>query len=205
MKLTTEQSDAITEVINIGVGRAAASLSQLVDERIELEVPRIQMCNLKELSDHIQAREERLDTLVSQDFGGVVNGRSLLGFSRTSGIKLAQIIGDGDTSHDDLDLDLCGILEEVGNIVLNAVLGSLANMMETTLTYSIPELHTESMIEKVIAGRLPNIDDDDERILLADAQFGVSRLKIHGSLVVVFELDGIEIVLSTIMGSKAIS
>ena len=118
---------------------------------------------------------------------------------------MAQIIGDGDTSHGDLDLDLCGILEEVGNIVLNAVLGSLANMMETTLTYSIPELHTESMIEKVIAGRLPNIDDDDERILLADAQFGVSRLKIHGSLVVVFELDGIEIVLSTIMGSKAIS
>ncbi len=205
MKLTTEQSGAITEVINIGVGRAAASLSQLVDERIELEVPRIQMCNLKELSDHIQAREERLDTLVSQDFGGVVNGRSLLGFSRTSGIKLAQIIGDGDTSHDDLDLDLCGILEEVGNIVLNAVLGSLANMMETTLTYSIPELHTESMIEKVIAGRLPNIDDDDERILLADAQFGVSRLKIHGSLVVVFELDGIEIVLSTIIGSNATS
>ena len=51
MNLTALQEDALTEVINIGFGRAAASLSKLTGQRVQLEVPQIAMCPLDELSD----------------------------------------------------------------------------------------------------------------------------------------------------------
>jgi chemotaxis protein CheC len=38
MNLTAVQEDALTEVINIGFGRAAASLSKLTGQRVQLEV-----------------------------------------------------------------------------------------------------------------------------------------------------------------------
>jgi len=203
MRLNEVQTDALTEVVNIGVGRAAASLSQLIDERIKLSVPNIKMCNLAELTEHIRGGQERLDTLVAQDFSGVTNGRSLLGFTRSSSIKLAQILAGCTDEMDELDSDLCGILEEVGNIVLNAVLGSFANMMGTSLNYSVPVLHTEASIESLITGRLPSSDTDDECILIADAHFEVARLQIDGSLVIAFELDGIDVVLSRVINAAS--
>ena len=41
MELTTAQQDALVELLNIGFGRAAASLSQLTGHRVLLEVPQV--------------------------------------------------------------------------------------------------------------------------------------------------------------------
>lgn len=54
MKLTALQEDALTEVINIGFGRAAASLSKLTGQRVQLEAPHITMCPIDELSDRLR-------------------------------------------------------------------------------------------------------------------------------------------------------
>ena len=39
MELTSTQQDALIELLNIGFGRAAASLSQLTGHRVVLDVP----------------------------------------------------------------------------------------------------------------------------------------------------------------------
>ena len=41
MELTAVQQDALIELLNIGFGRAAASLSQLTGHRVLLEVPQV--------------------------------------------------------------------------------------------------------------------------------------------------------------------
>ena len=41
MNLTTSQQDALKELLNIGFGRAAASLSQLTGHRVLLDVPAV--------------------------------------------------------------------------------------------------------------------------------------------------------------------
>ena len=50
MNLTAEQQDALIELINIGFGRAAASLSELTGHRVQLEVPQVTMCPIDEMS-----------------------------------------------------------------------------------------------------------------------------------------------------------
>lgn len=197
--LAVEQTDVLTEIVNVGVGRAAASLSQLVGERIELHAPHVEVCQLEELPDRVPGRDGRPEALVIQGFSGVVSGRSLLGFSRSSGIKLAQLLSGDDESSDHLDLDLCGILEEVGNNVLNGVLGSLSNAMKTSLTYATPDLRTDAAIEDVLRDQMMS-NDREEFILITDAHFGVARQELHGSLVIAFDMNGIEIVLKKMMG-----
>jgi len=41
VKLTELQTDAVTELINIAFSRAAASLSDLTRDRVDLEVPEV--------------------------------------------------------------------------------------------------------------------------------------------------------------------
>ena len=51
MFLTENQSDALTEVINIAFSRAAASLSELTNHRVLLEVPKVSIHPIHELKD----------------------------------------------------------------------------------------------------------------------------------------------------------
>ncbi len=59
MNLTAVQEDALIEVINIGFGRAAASLSKLTGQRVQLEVPHIAMCPIDELSDRLRPDDRK--------------------------------------------------------------------------------------------------------------------------------------------------
>lgn len=198
MILTDDQQDVLTELVNIGVGRAAASLSELVGKRIDLNVPRLVICDPETLETYLDANGERLDTVLCQMFRGTVSGRACLAFPKTSSLKLGQILGDLDSLPDELDLDLTGILTEVANIVLNGVLGSISNMLESTLTYSVPELSINCEISDLLDTACADSESPPTTIIYADTRFEVAESKINGSLVIVFELGDLESALQTL-------
>ena len=77
---TIEQFDALKEIVNIGVGRAASALNEMLDAHIELKVPTICFFNLKEtdkIPKHLQ-----IDQLscVQMGFKGSFNGKAALVF-----------------------------------------------------------------------------------------------------------------------------
>jgi len=51
MELTPTQTDALTELINIGYARAAAALSDLTGHRISLEVPEVAVHVIPEVGE----------------------------------------------------------------------------------------------------------------------------------------------------------
>ena len=51
MDVDKESLDAITEIINIGVGRSASLLNQMTDSNIRLRVPKIFVIRFKDLAD----------------------------------------------------------------------------------------------------------------------------------------------------------
>ncbi|MEM9186652.1 MAG: chemotaxis protein CheC [Planctomycetota bacterium] len=187
MKLSPDQLDALTEVVNIGVGRAAATLCELVDDHIALRVPNVRVCDPSLLGDPTSLTGEALDTSVVQDFSVTMRGRALLAFPQSSGVTLAQLLGQQDEGCDDLDFDLAGVLEEVGNIVLNAVLGSLANLFEGELDYTVPQLRAEEAAEGIIADY--HTGSDEQTVLMADAHFDVANSAISGSLLLAFSMN----------------
>ncbi|MEM8866061.1 MAG: chemotaxis protein CheC [Planctomycetota bacterium] len=198
MNLTEEQLDALTEVVNIGVGRAAASLCELIDQHIALRVPKIRTCRPDELQAEVTAGDKPLDTSVVQDFDGIISGRALLAFPESSGVSLAQILGDQEEGQDELELDLAGILEEVGNIVLNAVLGSLANLFEGEFEYTVPRLSVNESADGVIAS-YDTGDGQDQTILMANAHFEVADSRINGSLLLAFSMSEMAVLLDRLI------
>lgn len=196
-QFSTEQKDALTEIINIGVGRAGAMLSDLVEQRIELRVPSVQMCDLSEIGSVLGSRGEMLDTSIFQDFDGAVSGRTILAFPRESGLRLGQILGELGQTPDELDVDLIGILTEVGNILINGVMGSISNMFESTLAYTVPELSADVCLTEL--ARHPQAEKTQQTVIYSDAHFTVSGTQIQGSLLLIFNLPEIEHALQSLL------
>lgn len=196
MQLTDDQLDALGEIVNIGVGKAASSLSDLIGTRIELRVPEI--C----IKPRLHSQETGLAIL--QTFDGNVSGTAVLAFPKASGEQLAKLMAGYDANCDLPAIELSGILSEVGNIVLNGVLGSLANIIETDLKYCVPDFFVDRPLESLI----PWIGDDSAEIdslVVADTNFLVRSENISGSIVLAFELGSLQSLLRQLIEPSEVS
>lgn len=194
--LDPEASDLLTELVTIGVGRAAAALSELVGERVELTVPRVRLVPLLCPLDGARSPDglltDGVSTVVIQDFQGTVRGRASLAFLRSSALALGNLLSDSEVTTTHVDLEVGGILLEVGNIVLNAVLGSLSNEAALTLEYSLPHLFSDG---PVLPRLLPQ-SAGEEHLLIADVEFVVRNRNIAGTLAIVFAGGCVDLLLS---------
>ena len=77
MQLTALQEDAVTELINIAFSRAAASLSEITKNRVDLEVPEISVHPIDRLWFCRAPRSGR-SRLGHQVFTGPVAGDAFL-------------------------------------------------------------------------------------------------------------------------------
>jgi chemotaxis protein CheC len=132
--------DALTELMNIGVSRAAVSLAAMVGEQVLLTVPSVSIVSREAAAKLVSA--ERSDPLVAvrQAFQGDVSGRALLIFPETNSLELVRAVAGQHLSLEDiLELEH-EALAEIGNIILNACIATIANLLQRTLTMSLPEI-----------------------------------------------------------------
>ena len=185
MELTDEDLESLAEIVNIGVGRAASSLSILLGSAIELKVPKVRVIAA---SDSVLEQVDGIS--VKQQFAGAVAGKALLQFPTETGRQLACLL----TGYDELDeipeFEISGVLAEVGNIVLNGVLGSLANITSSHLDYTVPEFYVGRSVSDLIGSTAACSRSGS--VLIADTDFCVLSEGIHGSIMIAFEIGALE-------------
>lgn len=132
--------DALTELVNIGVSRAAVSLATMVGEQVLLSVPSVSIVSRAAAARLIGARDTDLLVAVRQAFQGDVSGRALLIFPEANSLELVRCVAGQHLSLDDiLELEH-EALAEIGNIILNACIATIANLLQRSLVMSLPEI-----------------------------------------------------------------
>jgi chemotaxis protein CheC len=133
--------------------------------------------------------------LVTQDFAGKIFGRAGLFFEDQSGTTLVHLLMEEDEMSSETQEVLFEILLEVGDIVLNGVVGSLSNMACDHLCYSVPRI---SVGPEIIQGfsKVASISGDNECAnLVIRVEFNSSGHQIQGSLFIVFDLQTVRSIL----------
>jgi chemotaxis protein CheC len=132
------ERDALTELVNIGVSRAAVSLRKMVGAQVLLTVPSIDVVTRARAVMLIGQREPGALIAVRQDFDGAFSGSALLIFPEDNSLILVRAVAGDDLSKPELDAIEDEALAETGNIVLNGCLASMSNMLEQRLDFSLP-------------------------------------------------------------------
>ncbi len=132
------ERDALTELVNIGVSRAAAGLRNMVGRQVTLSVPSVEVVSRAAATALISERETGPLIAVRQEFKGAFNGQALLIFPEQNSLELVRSVTGGELHGQDL-LDMEEeALAETGNIVLNSCLATMANMLQRPLEMSLP-------------------------------------------------------------------
>ncbi|MFC4594942.1 MULTISPECIES: chemotaxis protein CheX [Sphingobium] len=138
--LSELERDALTEIVNIGVSRAASSLRKMIGDQVLLSVPSIEVVNQRRAARLISEREVVELVAVRQDFSGPFSGRALLIFPETNSLELVRAVTGGELSAEEVIEMEREALAETGNIILNSCLATMANMLKRSLSMTIPEV-----------------------------------------------------------------
>ncbi|MFB2896372.1 chemotaxis protein CheC [Aerosakkonemataceae cyanobacterium BLCC-F50] len=195
MNPTLSHIDALQELVNIGVGRAAGVLNDMLDSPIRLHIPEVRLLSPEELKLELKSQfDNSLLATVQLSFSGSFSGTAELVFPSESAAHLVSVLTGEAPGTPDLDVVKIGALLEVGNIVLNGIMGSLSNALIEHLDYSLPA-YSESKVNN-----FPIFADIDEntKILLAHTCFIIEQLQISGDIILMFTVGSLDTLLKAI-------
>jgi chemotaxis protein CheC len=184
------ERDALTELVNIGVSRAAVSLRKMVGEQVVLSVPSLELITRDAAAKLIRERESEQLIAVCQDFAGGFSGRALLIFPEGSSSALVKAVAGGELVTDEFELMEEEALAETGNVVLNGCLASMANMLQHRLTLSLPQVVRGDGQLLFSQG---DSSDEDGVVLFLYINFAVNDRDVRGYIAMLMDLPSLAI------------
>jgi len=190
MELTATQQDALIELLSIGFGRAGASLSDLTGQRVVLEVPEVSIHTISLLKPALERLGMDQVASVHQIFSGPVAGDALLVLNHSAASILKQLLTDEPPLPLALDGSAREVLAEVGNILLNACLGTFGNLLQVQVSFSVPQLSLDTL-----HGVLESLMIHHEGLryaMLVHAGFRLRNAEVTGYLVIVLSVASLD-------------
>lgn len=185
--------DALTELFNIGLHRAAASLSELTGQRIIVELPQLWICPIEETHTRLLELLDGDLATVHQIFKGSVSGDAVLVLQYESAAQLASLLTNGDVALGGrLDQSAREVLNEVGNVILSSCLSAFGDMLQVDVTFSVPRIHVESL-EGLLRSLQVN-RKDLHYMLLAATRFRLSETEVSGYLLIVVGINSLAMI-----------
>ena len=196
MHLNEVQHDALVELLNIGFGRAGASLSRLTGHRVLLEVPQVSIHPMHQLHGFLEQVVEDEVASVHQIFSGPVAGDALLMLDPVAATALKELLTSEPALPLALDESTREVLTEVGNIVLNACLGTFGNLLQMQIGFSVPSISVATV--KNVIDSLDAAQDGFRYALVVTAGFRLRGAEVTGYVVIVLSVQSLNRLLGAV-------
>ena len=182
--------EALAKLVNEGLNCGAEVLTQMLEAEIKMETPSIQLLEKRGLISKITTSDIGSLAVVEMGFAGKLNGNSGLIFDKDSAWQFVEKVAGEDTGSEEFDFISAGVLTEIGNIVLNRVLGAISNALSLNLDYVVPTFF-QGDVERLWR----NTDADASEItgVVARTHFKVADMATNGTIVLFFDQSSYKI------------
>lgn len=192
--LTLEEKDILQEIMNIAFGSAAADLAEVIDIYVVLNVPEIEVIFGNDLPEHLQRHIKQgcEAGMVIQKFWGDFTGSGVLLFPEGDQRRLITILDDGERDDTISDVSIPAleneVLLEVGNILIGACIGKIADLLSTVVTYSPPMIVDTGPDECEYVG---DWFEPDNAAIILKTVFQFESQNVSGFLMIITGFDSV--------------
>lgn len=200
-QLTPGQFDVLREISSVGMGHAATAMSQLLDEPIHLNVPRVTLTDIAEVPELLGGAETLVAGVTLQILGDA-RGNILLVFPSESASRLVARLLRQESVVLESELGV-STLKEVGNILASAYLNALGGLLGKTLIPSIPMFSCD-MAGAVVDYLLIELSELGEQALTVETEFkgdDPTRETIRGHFFLLPDPQSLQVLLSSVGGA----
>ncbi len=195
-QVSSQYYDVLKELGNIGAGNAMTALSQMLNCKIDMRVPKVELLEFNQVGEAVGG-DEQIMVGVFLGVEGDVTGSMLFLVEVESAKHLIDKIMPGmtqpGTEFSEMELSA---MQEIGNIITGAYLNSLATITNLTIFPSPPAL-TVDMAAAIMSVPAIEFGIYGDNILLIQSQF-FDEVEIDGYFVLVPDIESYERILSSL-------
>ena len=197
--------EALQELSNIGVGHAATALSQLLNRKVDMSIPRVRFVKVEDVSEHLATSPEEVVAGILQETSeedkGLLNLLLIFDFSSVKQLLKTLIASPIPESLEDLDEVSISLIKETGNILLIHTITAINSFTETRWFPHAPSLAIDMV--GALTDELISIDPENvERFLLVEVDIFTDGEKIKGDILLLPDTRAMNALMTTIYGEN---
>lgn len=163
--------DVLKEIGNIGAGNATTAIATMINTKINMEVPKVQLIDASDLGGAICPEDETIVGIfleVTNDISGSMMFLMRMDSAHYLINKLMGMERDSDSPLDEMELSA---LKEIGNIIAGSYLSALSNLTNLTLLPSVPYISVD-MAAAILSVPAIMFGQYGDNALLIETEFG---------------------------------
>lgn len=195
-KVSENYGDVLKEIGNIGAGNAMTALSQMLQCKVDMQVPQVKLLDFCEVGE-IMGGEEQIMVGVYLGVEGDITGSMMFLVEQASAKHLVNKIMMGMASEGDefTEMELSA-MKEVGNIITGAYLNSLSTLTNLKI-FPTPPMLTVDMACAILSVPAIDFGTMGDKILLIQSQF-YDEVEIDGYFILIPDLDSYARILNSL-------
>ena len=196
-QMDSMQYDVLKEIGNIGAGNATTALSQMINSKVDMRVPKVELLGFSELPEIVGGAETIVvGILVTLD--GDVNGMMMFMMEKRCARSMVDLLmgmhTDGEGDFDEMSLSA---LQEIGNIIAGAYLSSLSSLTGLVITESVPYLSID-MAGAILSVPAIEFGKLGDKALLIQSQFLEDSKELDGYFILIPSLESYDKILASL-------
>ena len=190
--------DVLTEIGNIGAGNATTALSQLINARIDMHVPKVEFLGFSELAEVIGGAENLVAGILLS-LEGDVEGMMLFVLENSAAhVLVNQLMGceaaENEESFSEMEQSA---LMEIGNIISGAYLSSISTLTNLLVTSSVPCLAVD-MAGAILSVPAIEFGKLGDKALLIESQFKDLDVDLSGYFILIPTMESYKKILNSL-------
>lgn len=181
---TAVEVDIIKEIINIGGGNVATSISKMIGKKVHMNLPIITQLTYNQIFETIMPAEEVVKA-VQMEVDGAIKGQFLLLVDEKNIIQFSPEDRQLIQSEELVNSALC----ELANILVNQFIQAIVSLFDVPLVTSVPYL-AEDMFGSLLSSAYLEEFQFDDQVWIFKNEYWVENEKWDSSLYFVPQ-DGI--------------
>ncbi|GAB3067214.1 chemotaxis protein CheC [Virgibacillus ainsalahensis] len=169
MKLTSIQKDALREIGNIGAGNAATSMSELINEKVDMQIPDVNVVSYDEMMELMGGPDEIIVGVFFRIQGEAPGNVYFILSTEEAELLVSKMAKDTDVSLLDiecLDTFKSSALQELANILTGSYLSALSDFTNINMQQSVPYLSVDMAGAILTVGLLQGSHVSDYAIII---------------------------------------
>lgn len=198
--LDSMQYDVLREIGNIGAGNATTALSKMINSKVDMKVPKVNLMGFSEIASHIGSEEEPMVGILlslSDDISGMMLFMLDIESARNMVNSLLVNMGVGSLSEDEEFNEIhLSALNEIGNIITGAYLSALSDLTKLSINASVPIMQVD-MAGAILSIPAIEFSKIGDKVLFIETTFN-EESDINGYFMLIPELESYDKILESL-------
>lgn len=187
--------DVLKEIGNIGAGNATTALAQLLNQKVDMRVPKVALLEFSEVGEAMGGEEQIMAGIYQLVEGDIAGSIMFLLEEKSARILVANLMGTEPSDGEFTEMEMSA-LQEIGNIITGSYLSSLSTLTNLKIISSVPAISIDmaGAIMSVPAIEFGTLGD---KILLIQTAFS-DDVELDGYFILVPDLESYDKILTSI-------